>query len=64
MGTHCLRIPCSAMPFICEADYSVTMVPMIHVDRTAPFHVAIYLLKGWMEIVEDGTGKEGLFGAD
>lgn len=58
MGTQCLQIPCSAMPFICEADYSVTMMPMIHVDRTAPFHVAIYLLKGWMEIVEDGTAYE------
>lgn len=58
MKKHLLQIPCSAMPFICEADYSVAMAPMIHVDRTAPFHVAIYLLKGWMEIIEDGTAHE------
>ena len=51
---HLLKIPCTAMPFISEADYSVTLAPMIHADRTAPFHVAIYLLQGSMEIIEDG----------
>lgn len=51
---HLLKIPCTAMPFVSEADYSVTLVPMIHADRTAPFHVAIYLLQGSMEIIEDG----------
>lgn len=54
MDTHALKIPCNAMPFICEADYSVTLGQMIHADRIAPFHVAIYLLRGSMEIVEDG----------
>ena len=52
---HLLKIPCTAMPFVSEADYSVTLAPMIHADRTAPFHVAIYLLQGSMEIIEDGT---------
>ena len=51
---HLLKIPCTSMPFVCEADYSVTLAPMIHADRTAPFHVAIYLLQGSMEIIEDG----------
>ena len=51
---HLLKMPCTSMPFVCEADYSVTLTPMIHVDRTAPFHVAIYLLQGSMEIIEDG----------
>ena len=51
---HLLKIPCIAMPFVSEADYSVTLAPMIHADRTAPFHVAIYLLQGSMEIIEDG----------
>ena len=51
---HLLKIPCAAMPFVSEADYSVTLAPMIHADRTAPFHVAIYLLQGSMEIIEDG----------
>lgn len=51
---HLLKIPCAVMPFVCEADYSVTLAPMIHADRTAPFHVAIYLLQGSMEIIEDG----------
>ena len=51
---HLLKLPCTSMPFVCEADYSVTLTPMIHMDRTAPFHVAIYLLQGSMEIIEDG----------
>ena len=46
------------MPFICEADYSVSLGKMIHADRTAPFHVAIYLLRGSMEIIEDGDRYE------
>lgn len=54
MDKHLLKIPCNAMPFICEADYSITLGTMIHADRTAPFHVAIYLLQGAMEIIEDG----------
>jgi len=54
MNKHLLKIPCNTMPFICEADYSITLGNMIHADRTAPFHVAIYLLKGSMEIIEDG----------
>ena len=33
---HLLKIPCTAMPFVSEADYSVTLAPMIHADRTAP----------------------------
>lgn len=54
MDRHVLKIPCNAMPFICETDYSVTLNEMIHADRTVPFHVAIYLLRGSMEIIEDG----------
>ena len=54
MNNHLLKIPCNTMPFVCEADYSITLGTMIHADRTAPFHVGIYLLHGSMEIVEDG----------
>ncbi len=54
MNKHLLKIPCNTMPFICEADYSVTLGNMIHADRMVPFHVAIYLLQGSMEIIEDG----------
>lgn len=43
------------MPFVCEADYSVSFGKMMHADRVAPFHVAIYLLQGSMEIIEDGV---------
>lgn len=46
------------MPFICETDYSVSLGTMIHADRVAPFHVAIYLLRGSMEIIEDGDRYE------
>lgn len=55
MDRYALRIPCNAMPFICEADYSVSFGEMIHADRIVPFHVAIYLLRGSMEIIEDGV---------
>lgn len=54
MNNHLLKIPCNAMPFVCEADYSINLGTMVHADRTAPFHVAIYLLQGSMEIIEDG----------
>ncbi len=54
MNKHLLKIPCNAMPFICEADYSISLGTMIHADRIVPFHVAIYLLQGSMEIIEDG----------
>lgn len=55
---HALKIPCSTMPFICEADYSVSLGKMIHADRIVPFHVAIYLLRGSMEIIEDDVCYE------
>ncbi|MDE6405001.1 MAG: AraC family transcriptional regulator [Lachnospiraceae bacterium] len=58
MDRHALKIPCNVMPFVCEADYSVSLGKMIHADRTAPFHVAIYLLRGFMEIIEDGVHYE------
>ncbi len=58
MDRHALKIPCNAMPFICEADYSVSFGRMIHAVRTVPFHVAIYLLRGSMEIIEDGVRYE------
>lgn len=58
MEKNALKIPCNAMPFICEADYSVTLGQMIHADRIVPFHVAIYLLRGSMEIIEDGIRYE------
>ena len=55
MEKHLLRIPCNTMPFICEAAYSINLGTMYHADRTAPFHVALYLLRGSMEIIEDGV---------
>ncbi len=54
MDKHLLQIPCNTMPFIYEAAYSINLGTMYHADRTAPFHVAIYLLQGSMEIIEDG----------
>lgn len=54
MDRYLLRIPCNAMPFVCEASYSVNLGTMYHADRTVPFHVAIYLLQGSMEIIEEG----------
>ncbi len=54
MDKHLLKVPCNTMPFVCETDYSINLGTMIHADRIVPFHVAIYLLQGSMEIIEDG----------
>lgn len=53
MEKNQICIPCTVMPFILEAGYSITAEPMIHCDRTAPFNVAIYVTDGSMEIIED-----------
>lgn len=50
---HC-KISCREMPLVGEADHGLAIRPMIHCDRRADFHVLIYLLKGGMEIIEDG----------
>lgn len=52
---HNIKIPCTAMPFVCEADRCAAGENEIHIDRTFDCNVAILLLKGSMEIIEDGT---------
>lgn len=58
MEKHCVEMPCNSLPLVGEADYGLAVRPMIHCDRRAPFHVMIYLLKGGMEIMEDGVPYE------
>lgn len=58
MEKHCIEMPCNLLALVGEADYGLAVRPMIHCDRTAPFHVMIYLLKGGMEIMEDGVPYE------
>ena len=53
MERHNLKIPCRCFPFVCEADYSVANFPHIHCDRVADFNIAIYLIKGEIEVIED-----------
>jgi len=43
------------MPFVCEADRCAAGENEIHIDRTFDCNVAILLLKGSMEIIEDGV---------
>jgi AraC-like DNA-binding protein len=43
------------MPLVSIAAYTEANTSIVHVDRTADFHVLIYVLKGNMEIIEDGT---------
>ena len=50
-----LKIYCGSMPKVIEADYGFVQKPYAHCDRVAPFNVLIYLIKGEMEIIEDGT---------
>ena len=56
--THLCRIPCNSLPLVGEADFGLSLKPMIHCDRTADFNVLIYVLQGGMQIVEDGTVYE------
>lgn len=52
--THICKIACNTLPLVGEANFMIATRPMKHVNRVAKFHVLIYLLKGGMEIVEDG----------
>lgn len=54
MSTHLCHIPLNALPLVLEAGYGLAVKPVCHMDRTAPFYVLIYLLRGSMEIIEDG----------
>ncbi len=53
--SHTIKIPCTAMPFVCEADRCAAGENEIHIDRIFDCNVAILLLKGSMEIIEDGV---------
>ena len=55
---NCCEIPLNSMPLVGEADYGLSVNPMIHCDRVADFNVMIYLLQGEMEIVEDGISYQ------
>lgn len=53
---NCLcKVPCNCLPLVAETNYMVALKPTIHCDRTAEFHVLIYLISGSMEIIEDGV---------
>ncbi len=52
---NCCRISCNSLPLVGEADFGLALKPVAHTDRTADFNVLIYVLKGGMEIIEDGT---------
>lgn len=52
---HTVKIPCMAAPFVCEADRCAAGENEIHIDRVFGCNVAILLLKGSMEIIEDGV---------
>lgn len=52
---HRIKIPCMAAPFVCEADRCAAGEHEIHIDRIFGCSVVILLLKGSMEIIEDGV---------
>lgn len=54
MTSNLCTIPCNSLPLVSEADFGLCLRPIAHCDRTADFNVLIYLLKGSMEIIEDG----------
>lgn len=49
----CYRI--SELPLVTLADMRTTNTAFKHIDRTAPFHVMLYILQGELPIVEDET---------
>lgn len=53
--SYVCQIPCNSLPIVSEADFGLTLKPIIHCDRIAEYNVLIYVLKGYMEIVEDGV---------
>ncbi len=55
---HPIRIACNTLPLVGEADFGLAIKPVLHRDRTAPFNVLIYIIKGRMEIMEDGTAYD------
>lgn len=52
---HRIKIPCMTAPFVCEADRCAAGENEIHIDRIFGCNVVIMLLKGSMEIIEDGV---------
>lgn len=54
-NTRLCKVPCNCLPLVAEANYMVALKPTIHCDRTADYHVLIYLVSGSMEIIEDGV---------
>lgn len=61
--SHLCRISCKELPVVYKADYIMAKKPFVHVDRTADFHVMIYLKYGKMTIMEDATEYELLPGS-
>lgn len=48
----------SVMPILCGCDHLVAAEPFYHADRTADFHVMIYVTKGVIYVTEDDTDYE------
>ncbi|MBQ9765576.1 MAG: helix-turn-helix domain-containing protein [Lachnospiraceae bacterium] len=52
---HLISYRISEQPLVGLADIRTTHNPFKHIERTAPFHVLLYIMKGELPIVEDGT---------
>ena len=52
---HPLTLSLCALPLTLIAESCTAEKPFIHQDRTLPHHVLLYLQRGQMEIIEDGT---------
>ena len=50
---HNIYIPNYEVPYISELNFEVARKPFIHADRTVDFNVAIYLISGRMDVIED-----------
>lgn len=49
-----LWIDWSHMPLVSIADKMYSRTPFVHANRTVDFHVLIYVLNGYISVVEDG----------
>jgi len=50
-----LYLSFSSQPLVMVADHLNVEEPFLHVDRTADFHVLIYVLRGRISVVEEGV---------
>ncbi len=53
--SDCIELGLDTLPLVRSADFCVTERPFVHPRRTLDYHVLVCILKGGMQIIEQGT---------